>query len=222
MRVLDLIYPPACPLCGKTVERSRKSFPLCGACEAIAETLRFGKQQAYQTSVLPENAGFCCAFRYAGAIREAVVKYKYNGEIWMAEPFAELLHRQFLAGGYALFEVMTYVPVSGRSRAARGYDQTLEIIKKLQDKNKIAYTESFIKKDTAGDNALGRKNRIERSQVNRYTYAGNETDIRRKSVLLLYDILTTGSTIRECTRLLLAHGAGCVFAGVLASGRRDI
>lgn len=105
---------------------------------------------------------------------------------------------------------------------ARGYDQTLEIVKRLHIKSGIPYTKCFVKKDAAGDNAAEKKNRTERNQGSRYVYAGRETEIRNKAVLLADDILTTGSTLRECTRLLLEHGAGCVFAAVLASGRKDL
>ncbi len=222
MRILDLLYPPVCPLCGNTIRRSCDSFPLCKACGGEAQALQIRAAQELQ-NVLPEVTELYCAYRYTGTLRDAVLQYKYHGEIWMAEPFAELLYRRIRDGGGAgLFEIMTYVPVSGKRFAARGYDQTLEIVKRLHIKSGIPYTKCFVKKDAAGDNAAEKKNRTERNQESRYVYAGRETEIRNKAVLLADDILTTGSTLRECTRLLLEHGAGCVFAAVLASGRKDL
>ena len=49
----------------------------------------------------------------------------------------------------------------------------------------------------------------------------NKSEIKNKNVLLIDDILTTGSTIVECTELLLENGAMSVSAAVLASGRKD-
>ena len=141
----------------------------------------------------------------------------------MAEPFAELFYRQILERGeMGKMEIMTYVPISEKRFAERGYDQTLEIVKSCRKKAGFLI-QKFYEKNTAGDHAAEqKKNRMERNRESRYLYAGKEIEIQNKSVLLIDDILTTGSTLRECTRLLLENGAGCVFAAVLASGRRDI
>lgn len=222
MRILDVIYPPVCLTCGKEILRSCETFPLCEACNDEIDSLRMTAPRETPEG-LPEVVDLYCAYRYTGKLREAILRYKFQGEIWMAEPFAELFYRQILKRSeMEKIEIMTYVPISEKRFAERGYDQTLEIVKKLQKKSGIPYIKSFTKKNTAGDNAAEQKNRKERNRENRYLYTGKEIEIRNKSVLLIDDILTTGSTLRECTRLLLENGAGCVFAAVLASGRRDI
>ena len=206
MRILDLLYPPLCPLCGRTLRRSLDTFPLCEACAAELQSIK-GNGLCEPQEVLPDNVGLYYAYRYTGLLREAVLRYKYKGALWMAEPFAELFHKRMLeSGGYDQFDLAAYVPVSGRSLAVRGYDQTLEIVKK----------------DAAGDNAADRKNRSERNQEDRYGYTGSPAALRNRSILLIDDILTTGATLRECTRILLRQGAGCVFAAVFATGRRDL
>lgn len=221
-RILDFLYPPLCPLCGSKIFRADRTFPLCEDCEKEAAHLRIQGCCNPEAS-LPDIVALSCAYRYEGKLREAVLRYKFKGESWMAEPFAELLHRHLReCAGFEAPEAMTYVPVSNKRLAARGYDQTLEIVRKLQQKRGIPSVRSFSKKETAGDSAAGRKNRRERNETQKYVYTGRPSEIRDRSVLLIDDILTTGATLRECTRLLLDHGAGCVYAAVLASGRKDI
>lgn len=222
MRILDLLYPPLCPLCGRTLRRSLDTFPLCEACAAELQSIK-GNGLCEPQEVLPDNVGLYYAYRYTGLLREAVLRYKYKGALWMAEPFAELFHKRMLeSGGYDQFDLAAYVPVSGRSLAVRGYDQTLEIVKRIAKKSGLQYVSCLYKKDAAGDNAADRKNRSERNQEDRYGYAGSPAALRNRSILLIDDILTTGATLRECTRILLRQGAGCVFAAVFATGRRDI
>ena len=222
MRILDLLYPPQCPLCGKTIRRTDGAYPLCGACKQETQELFFREGADFQDA-LPENTELYCACRYAGAVREAILRYKFEGEIWMAGPFAELLHQRIQeGGGYALCDRMTYVPTSNKRYAKRGYDQTLEIVKMISKKSGVPYIGSFQRLPAAGDAATSRQNRYERNNEVRYQYTGDAADLRGRSVLLVDDILTTGSTLRECTRLLLANGALCVSAAVLASGRRDL
>ena len=157
MRILDLLYPPLCPLCGRTLRRSLDTFPLCEACAAELQSIK-GNGLCEPQEVLPDNVGLYYAYRYTGLLREAVLRYKYKGALWMAEPFAELFHKRMLeSGGYGQFDLAAYVPVSGRSLAVRGYDQTLEIVKRIAKKSGLQYVSCFYKKDAAGDNAAERE-----------------------------------------------------------------
>ena len=47
----------------------------------------------------------------------------------------------------------------------------------------------------------------------------NSDEIMLKKILIIDDILTTGSTIEECAKVLKEVGAKSVFASVIASGR---
>ena len=221
MHILDLLYPPKCPLCGRAVKQQPRE-PVCTDCAAEERRLR-NSCAAECHDVLPQTLDLFCAYHYTEPLRSAILSYKFQGEIWMAEPFAELLHRRLMESGvYRFCDIMTYVPVSSRSLAHRGYDQTLELVRCLGRKNGLPYQNCLVKRDGAGDAAAEHQNRYERSSKSRYAYGNTGDKIKDRRVLLIDDILTTGSTLRECTRLLLSHGANFVSAAVLASGRRDI
>lgn len=220
MRILDILYPPICPLCGRYLNYKSKS-PVCGKCSAETETMRVKSPDV--SAVLPSCRRFMCVFSYTGLVRDALLQYKFQGEIWMAKPFAALIHRKITEnGGYTDYDILAYVPVSAKRLRIRGYDQTLEMLKYISKDSGIPYFNLLSKKASAGDNALEKKNRSKRTEENRYELRGDKEDIKNKRILLVDDILTTGSTLRECTDILLKNGAASVSCVVLATGRRDI
>lgn len=220
MRILDIIYPPVCPLCGRYVN-PKSTYPLCVKCSDDTGELRVKYSDV--SAVLPSCKNFTCVFNYTGVVRDAILKYKFQGDIWMAKPFANLMYMQIEEnGGFGEYDIFAYVPVSVKSFKSRGYDQTLEMLKYISKKSGIRYINVLSKKTSAGDNALERKNRIKRTEECRYEFKGNKEDVRDKHILLFDDILTTGSTLRECTDILLGSGAASVSCTVLATGRRDI
>lgn len=219
MKILDFLYPIRCPLCEKTIKRSCKGYPLCNECYESQKINK--KAKAYKPDFLPENDILYCLYSYTDSLRSAVIKYKFSGEIWLAKPFAEMMI-DFIeeSGGIHKIDYITNIPVSGKTFAVRGYDQAYEIAKIIAQKTNTKYVSCFVKNESASDNAVMKKNREQRMNEKRYAFSGR--NIRGKSFLLIDDILTTGSTIRECTRLLFENGALKVNAAVIASGRQDI
>ena len=222
MNLIDLIFPMKCPLCNKNVSHKENSFPLCVKCQNLL------KQEEYVLSdntleCLPPKTRFYCVYKYNGNFREAVLKYKFGKEIWMAKAFAAMLVKNIgKSGGFKGIDVITFVPVNDKRLAERGYDQTYEIAKEISRNVKIPLVKCLKKDKFFGDNASEKKDRYKRITEKKYYFTGDSDEINGKNVLLLDDILTTGSTLAECIRLLFENGAQNVSAAVLASGRKDI
>lgn len=222
MKLIDLLFPLKCPLCNKTVSKKEKSFPLCVKCQNL-QGLEEYVNSGNTLECLPPDTQLFCVYKYNGILREAVIKYKFSGEIWMAKSFAAMIVKNMeKCGGFEGIDVITYVPVNDKRLAERGYDQTCEIAKEISDNKKIPLVRCLKKDDAFGDNASEKKDRYKRVTEKKYYFTGDVCEIYGKNVLLLDDILTTGSTLAECTRLLLEKGASSVKAAVLASGRKDI
>ena len=222
MKLIDLIFPLKCPLCGQAVSKYEKNYPLCVKCQNLQE-----KEECVNSGntleCLPPGTQLYCAYRYNGALREAVLKYKFNKEIWMAKSFAAMLIKSVEKnGGFSGINAISFVPVSDRRIAERGYDQVYEIAKEISEIKKIPLVRCLKKDDAFGDNASEKKDRYKRITEKKYYFTGKICEIRYKNVLLLDDIITTGATLAECTRLLLENEANSVKISVLASGRKDI
>lgn len=221
MNLLDLFFSHRCPLCRKVTFEKERGFPLCKCCFDLQKSEKFGKINNVG-DYLVQNKALYCSYMYTGPLRDAIIKFKFNGEIWMAQPFADIMVNDIKDnGGFDDVDFITFVPVNDKRYCQRGYDQAKEIANLISKKSEIPLISCLKKDNSAKDNALEKKNRFNRVTEKRYSFiTGN--DIKDKNLLLIDDILTTGSTIAECTELLLKNGAATVSAAVLASGRRDL
>jgi competence protein ComFC len=109
------------------------------------------------------------------------------------------------------------VPLSAKRRRWRGFNQA-EIIAKvfannygleMDDKNLIRVKH---KKPQAKLNEIRRLENIKDC----FDWRGG--DLNKKNIILIDDVVTTGATLNECAKVLKAHGAGEVWALVIAKG----
>lgn len=218
MKISKLLFPDKCPFCGKRIDNNESVC--CPACQC-AGVLRQEIAQR-DLSALPQILHLYCPILYAGNGKESLIRYKFNGENWLANPFAMLLHQQILKqNGYAHCQWITAVPISAARYRKRGYNQSALVAKKLSVLSGIPYREFLVRKETRNPHQTGKMNRMERYQANRFECTMQTLEISG-GVLLVDDILTTGSTLNECAGLLLDAGADFVSAAVIASGRRDL
>lgn len=209
-RVLELLFPPRCALCGQVGVKG-----LCAKCEAAAE--------AGAGEMMHERSGLgsCLApLKYEGQVREALLAYKFSGSRSRCAGFGEILARAAAEQYGGQFDTVSFVPVSDRRRAARGYDQA-----ELLAREMCRYWETepvrLLKKvkDNRAQSLL--TTREERAENVRGVYApAQEEKIRGARILLVDDILTTGATLGECARVLREAGAQEVLCAALAAAER--
>ena len=112
------------------------------------------------------------------------------------------------------------VPLSEKRRAQRGFNQSELIGARFSGRTGIPMDPNALMKvrhtkDQVGLNAEERRKNLLGS------FAAEENLVRGKRVLLLDDVMTTGSTFAECTSALLAAGAdsvNCISAATTAAG----
>ncbi len=115
-------------------------------------------------------------------------------------------------------DVLTYVPLHFLRQGKRGFNQSKLLGEYIAEKMGIPLIGSMTKiKNTA---PLSKAKHENRSRLVKGAYKikskAVET-IRGKTVLLIDDIMTTGATISECTRVLKCSGAKTVFCAAIAS-----
>ena len=205
--MLDLFFPRHCPFCGRVVGREL----LCGACE---------KTLPYCREVRTGSFGRCAApLYYEGAVREAILAFKFKGRLEALECFGSLMAQTAAETFSGEFDAVTWVPVSKKRLRKRGFDQArfltgsmcvdwhvmpLETLRKVRDNPPQSGID---------DPAERRANVLDAYEaVSPEQFAG-------KRLLLVDDICTTGATLGECARVLKAAGAADVMCLTLAMVR---
>lgn len=208
--LLDLLFPPRCPFC----RRIGKG----GVCDECEEKL------PYTEKPLREGAPFgkCAApLYYEDSVREALLRYKFEGVSAMARDFAPVLDRCVSAELSGEFDIVTWVPVSEKRLRGRGYDQSYLLARetaRLWDTKPVR----LLRK--CGDNPA--QSSLQDAAARRANVLGmydavEDANIDGARILLIDDILTTGSTLGECVRVLKDAGAAQVVCAVLAMTRGE-
>jgi predicted amidophosphoribosyltransferase len=178
--VRTLLFPPACVAC------DAPGPALCAACAPSPRDA--------QTFSLDGVPGFALG-AYDGPLRRAIVAMKH-GERDPLDTFADLLAARATIDG-----VLVPLPTSHGRAAERGFDQSVEIARRLATRRNVPFAH-VLRKQFGPQAGLSRRDRL--AAVNRFR-------VRRGAQLpaaatLLDDVCTTGSTLRDAIGLLRAGG----------------
>jgi len=186
--ILSLLFPPQCAVCDNV------GSGLCEQClPATSEPLRF------RTRTLDVVA----LGVYEGALKRAVLALK-DGRRDVATALGERL-RPHLWHAPAIVPV----PTTTVRRLERGFDGCALVARAA---NEAAVADHLVQ--SAGDAQRGRSRMERLAATGRFRWRGEALHGRR--VVLLDDVVTTGSTLEDCAATLRACGAAVTNAVVVA------
>ena len=208
---LDLLFPRKCILCGKLLEKGE--LDLCRECRADSPDYPNRKEKIQFLD------SFTAVWYYEDAVRRSLLRYKFYNVRCYADSYGRLLAMKLLETHPEGFDCLTWVPVSPLRKITRGYDQ-VQLLAKYVGRELGMTPVPLLKKvrhnrpqSRLADAAMRRANVLGAyREKNRELIAG-------KRILLLDDILTTGSTAGECARVLLTCGAKEVHCAAVAAAR---
>ncbi len=202
LRSIDVMTDPVCRCCGDSPHGRVETAFVCGFCRA--ETPAFGRARS--------------AVRFAGAAREMLHAFKYGSATWLLADLADLLEGCILAH-YAdiKFDAITGVPLHVRRRRSRTYNQAALLGRSLARRLKLPYIEALTRvRPTSSQTALSA---VARKRNVRGAFAVRDPGVApARRWLLVDDVMTTGATLNEASRALLAVGADWVGAATVARG----
>lgn len=207
-RLLSLIYPPRCVFCGKLIEI--RSPEICDACERTLPKPPAPRRNANFTVCIS-------ALPYADSVREAILRMKMGARHSCIPTFSLLLTEQLRKYPDRQYDLITWVPPSAMHRAKRGYDQNKLLAKAIARELRIPAV------------PLLRKVRLTKTQSSLKSYSERRSNVRDafrvrrtralrgRRILLIDDVVTTGATLSECSRILRAAGVSSVVCAAIAS-----
>ena len=220
--LLKLIFPPKCIFCGKLLDL-KASLSICGDCYKKIEFFREGK--AEWTSRNKIIGGWCdktvYACKYNGIIKYSIVKYKFFNRVHHFNTYASLLEERLKnLPEIDKIDMIISVPIHRKRMRIRGYNQSYLISRELSKKMKIPERSELLVRIKHSDNQSHIAGNMRFSNIYGAFKVTIPDAVKGKRILLIDDVLTTGSTVNECARVLKEAGAEYVIAAAVASGRK--
>lgn len=208
--LLDLLFPPKCPFCGKLLEEGQAL--LCPDCQRDLPWTQ-GKSGERKG----EFFTLCTApLWYRDTVRKSHHRYKFSGVRAYVRPYAALMSQcadDHLEGD---FDLITWTPISRLRRYKRGYDQAQLLAEELARVRKLTCVPVLRKiRNTKPQSSLKGESERRANVLGAYRLHGT-VPVAGKRILLVDDVMTTGATLSECARVLLTAGAAEVVCLTLA------
>ena len=218
--LLDLVYGNFCPCCKKAIGWNEL---VCSDCKDELEKLK--KETCNicghivcknHEEINYDNA--VTVFLYDGLCRDTIYKLKNNGEYNFAEYSADLLSEKIRENHFDKeIDLITAVPMYHKKKGERGYNQAEIIAKFLSRQLNILHNFHLLARtsDKSEQHKLNANQRKEHAEKI-YKAKKHHADISGKTILLVDDVLTSGSTMNKCSSLLKKMGAKKVICTAIA------
>lgn len=219
--LLALVYPRRCPLCGTVLKPSAWNAAVCSICQPEAVRLAHIPPRLPVTEHSFYAISTCAsAFYYAGNVRHSILLCKENGNPWYARELADLIAIQVFgaaparAPGYRpVYESSSFiplysaiVPVPPRIKKNRAENLPLLLAQRLGQILHLPVIQPLcLTRQILPQKSLDQQARLLNAKDAYACRAG--TDLSGMRLLLVDDIITTGSTISACAKALLESGA---------------
>ena len=214
-RILSVFFPARCPYCRRVLDQPAV---MCDRCRAT-----LGKCP-YPIPIFQGEGGqelVCLSpFLYQRAVKNAVTRFKFKDHPELSDALGSAMAEKVRPYGTA-FDCVTCVPLARSRFQERGYNQSELLARRVGKDLSIPYRDLLEKwKETPAQHTLG-KNMREQNVAGVYRVK-EKASIVGKQILLCDDIVTTGATLRECSRVLLEGGAASVTCCTLASAKKSL
>src|SRR5262245_31447195 len=231
---LSFFYPEVCQICGDerataaegfVGERCRKGVrwiqpPFCERCGLPFEG---DLTTPFECSNCRELELHFCHARSAVAARDPVLeiihRYKYQRALWF-EPFLAGLLIEAAATDLRQqnWDMIVPVPLHGLKQSEREFNQAVRLARCLSAATQIPMQTRLLSRvqPTRTQTQLSRAERA--ANVRRAFVVRQAEPLKQRSVVLVDDVLTTGTTTSACAKALLDAGASKVCAWTVARG----
>lgn len=222
--LIDLVFPPRCPLCGVALARQDG---LCSACWAtlvipgspgcmrcqrpLSDPLGLADDAPGLVCVPcmadpPRHAGIHAACLYTDASRRLVLSLKHGKRLALADLLARLMVARIppLEGAW----LVVPVPLHRWRLWSRGFNQSAELARRIaRARGMPLLVDGLVRpKRTPSLGGLDKRQRADVLRGAIVSSRGRQNRLKGANVLLVDDVLTSGATSDACVRALLKAG----------------
>lgn len=219
-KLFEVLYPRRCPGCGKVIAPDEI---FCSSCKIQCREFS-GVFCSGCHSMLRKERPYCgcggipCTvpYWYEGMVRRGIIQYKFCSKRQYGENFAQAMAEKIRpVYDTSRIDFITFVPMTGKAKRKRGYNQAEILAKDLSKYLEIPCLPVLEKfKGNEAQKELSARKR--RENVKGVFQVVERYPVKNKTILLCDDIITTGATIQECARILYQAGAAEVLGTAVA------
>lgn len=198
---MTFLGEPCCRICGYPFELNEGRHALCTAC-----TIRH-----------PDYDRARAVFAYDDTSRDLILAFKHGDQTQGAAAMATWLAR-VAAGMAAEADIVAPIPLHRKRLWQRRFNQAALIAQHAARLWNRPYCPDLLRRSraTVSQGHMGLKAR-HRNVKRAFTLPDRHRDlVDGQTILLIDDVLTTGATVEECSRVLKGAGASCVYVATLA------
>jgi len=218
--VLDFFFPQICVTCQSKLYNS--NFSICNECVSKIEKANPSDIENIfhqKISQFGTIEGFFSHFEFTkgGKCQRVIHELKYNKKSNLGIYLGILLGKELSKKNwFPNIELIIPVPIHYIKKLSRGYNQSDKICEGIQKVTNKNYYPKVVKrkKFTQTQTLLTISERIK--NVSGAFKVRDVKKIRNKTILIVDDVFTTGSTVNELAKTLLNSGAKVIFLATLA------
>jgi len=185
---IEFINSPLCPLCGQPFSEPGTGDHLCGDC---------------LLSIPPFSAARALG-KYERVLMEVIHHFKYGGKTSLGEVLggmmAEYSYPSFSIGDYSL---IIPVPLHHRRLRQRGFNQALILAREISRRWRVDIDFLSLKRKVFTEPQVGLGRELREHNIKGAFAVADQGRIVNEKIVLVDDVYTTGSTVKECARVLM-------------------
>lgn len=225
--LFDLISPAKCWVCGDRALRSKSLF--CNNCLPKVFFIANHCKKCGRSSEKNDICSSCrtnqyffdiarSVFIYDQFAKKIIHDYKFKNKRFYFRFLANLLSNKSQEFANEKIDIISCVPMHYFQLLRRGYNQSAILAKSIAKKMQINFEQNLLYKLRNNKPQHQILSMRERLQNLKDTFQINSKfNLKDKNILLIDDVLTTGTTANECAKILKKNGANRVFVLTVAS-----
>lgn len=227
MNILNILFPKSCFVCSKqgeyVCERCRKMFkrnlPECYICRKISPNYQthYGCKNRYSYDSV------FVGWEYNDISSDILKAFKYRGAYDVESSILSLFSNILKDFEYVKKDgnsLVVPVPVSANRLRERGFNQTENLARYISNKFHFDFSEDLVINIDNSDEHQSLKDRENRRQIRNKFVVNKNYNLRKyKSIIVVDDVITTGSTIEQISKIIkeyhsdISLNALCLFRG---------
>jgi ComF family protein len=218
----DVIFPPQCMACGAVLHEQHWSFcpdcfsqigfldsPLCVLCgEHFSEP---GESNHMCGACLLASPPFSIARavgEYERVLMDVIHRFKYGGKISLGERLGEFMADfRYPSLAIADYSLVMPVPLHPRRLRQRGFNQAMVLAREISRRFALRLDFLSLRRIVFTEPQVGLGRDMREQNIKGAFQVADARRIKDERIILVDDVYTTGSTVKECARILMKNGA---------------